>query len=84
MSPSMNSEDRRLIVAIGHAARTCAMYRELLDVARRYQDEAEVQRLQSALQQSDGRLATLIGEALEDRDPADAGAERIEGQPDEV
>jgi hypothetical protein len=80
----MNSEDRRLIVAIGHAARTCAMYRELLDVARRYQDEAEVQRLQSALQQSDGRLATLIGEALEDRDPADAGAERIEGQPDEV
>jgi hypothetical protein len=79
----MNPEDRRLIVAIGHAARTCAMYRELLDVARRYQDEAEVQRLRVGLEESDRRLATLITQALEDRDATEAGPGAMGDQPDE-
>ena len=62
----MNPEDRALIVSIGQAARTCAMYRELLEVVRRYQHQDEISRLTQSLADADAVLAALISKALED------------------
>jgi hypothetical protein len=80
----MNPDDRRLIVAIGQAARTCAMYRELLEVARRYQHQAEVDRLAASLAESDSTLAGLISRALNDNDTQPAPAEPDEAAEGEV
>jgi hypothetical protein len=70
----MTPEDRALIVAIGQAARTCAMYRELIEVARRYHHEAEVERLRSSLAESDTVLSQLISQALNDDAPTSPAA----------
>lgn len=64
----MNESERRLIIAIGRAARTCAMYRELLEIATRYGNEEEVQRLTASLAASDRALNDLIDQALGDSD----------------
>ena len=42
------------------------MYRELLEVARRYQHTDEVQRLTQSLTDADHALSRLIAKALED------------------
>lgn len=80
-------------MAIGQAARTCAMYRELLEVARRYQNDDEVERLSRSLANADTALSRLIARALEDNETTpppdsastpDAPQARVEDDDDAV
>lgn len=60
----VNESERRLIIAIGRAARTCAMYRELLQVATRYGHAEEIERFTASLADNDRVLNDLIDQAL--------------------